>query len=87
MLLPLLLLRAALRMEPKDCNGPLGDGGYHAPNRSLAQLELPFNGLTVGRLGQELRAFASYICITVTHHSSFRNRSVLPPRTERLTGA
>ena len=23
MLLPLLLLRAALRMEPKDCNGPI----------------------------------------------------------------
>jgi hypothetical protein len=25
MLLPLLLLRAALRMEPKDCNGPFSD--------------------------------------------------------------
>lgn len=23
MLLPLLLLRAALQMEPKDCNGPI----------------------------------------------------------------
>lgn len=55
MLLPLLVLRAALRMEPKDCNGPEAAVRL-APKRSVGW------GLCQAHLSENERSLPG--CIT-----------------------
>lgn len=67
MLLPLLLLRAALRMEPKDCNGPIAD--YHPAKVNVGRATIAVNE----------RRSADVPCSAIirrtTHRASTKRRS------------